>query len=198
MIPWQGKRQQGHHPPQGQEQRKQEWKNGKNKGGKGKCSGKSNVKGKGDILKQRLLSRTQCRLCGEEGHWEEDCPQADFDMPQAKCRVTFSGPPVGVGVPQARRVETWTVSPSTESAGTRLKTWASQEIQESTNLTGVTMTMPEWDAILDCGAALDCVGEVSAARTAQAINASGETQLWTKFTVSSLVVVVILWKRRLL
>ena len=59
-------------------------KSGKNKGGKGKSSGKSNVKGKGDPLKQRLVSRTQCRMCGEEGHWEEDCPQADVDMPQAK------------------------------------------------------------------------------------------------------------------
>ena len=29
---------------------------------------------KGDPLKQRLVSRTQCRLCGKEGHWEEDCP----------------------------------------------------------------------------------------------------------------------------
>ena len=51
-------------------------------------------------MKQRLVSRTQCRLCGV-GHWEEDCPQADVDMPQAKHRVTFSRPPVGVGVSQA-------------------------------------------------------------------------------------------------
>ena len=71
------------------------------KGGKGKSSGKSTSKGKGDPLKQRLVSRTQCRLCGEEGHWEEDWPQADVDMPQAKRRVTFSRPPVGVGVSQA-------------------------------------------------------------------------------------------------
>ena len=41
---------------------------------------------------------------------------------------------------------------------------------------GVTMTMPEGQAILDCGAALDCLGEVAAARTAQAITASGETR----------------------
>ena len=67
-------------------------KSGKSKGGKGKSSGKSSVKGKGDPLKQRLVSRTQCRLCGEEGHWEEDCPPADVDMPQAKRRVTFSRP----------------------------------------------------------------------------------------------------------
>ena len=40
----------------------------------------------------------------------------------------------------------------------------------------VTMTMPEGHAILDCGAALDCIGEVAAARTAQAITASGETR----------------------
>ena len=67
------------------------------------------------------LDRTQCRLCGEEGHWEEDCPQGGVEMPQAKRRVTFSRPPVGVGLSQACGVETWTVSPSTESAEARLK-----------------------------------------------------------------------------
>ena len=72
--------------------------------------------GKGDPLKQRLVSRTQCRLCGEEGHGEEDCPQADVDMPQAKRRVTFSRPPVGTGVSHAWGVETWTVAPSAENA----------------------------------------------------------------------------------
>ena len=41
---------------------------------------------------------------------------------------------------------------------------------------GVTMTMSEGHAILDCGAALDCIGEVAADRTAQAITASGETR----------------------
>ena len=41
---------------------------------------------------------------------------------------------------------------------------------------GVTMTMLEGHAILDCGVALDCIGEVAAARTAQAITASGETR----------------------
>ena len=70
------------------------------KGSKGKSNGKSNSKSEGDPVKQRLVSRTQCRLCGEEGHWEEDCPQADVDMPHAKRRVTFSRPPVGVGVSQ--------------------------------------------------------------------------------------------------
>ena len=63
------------------------------------------------------------------------------------------------------------------------------------------MTMPEGHAILDSGAALDCVGEVATARTAQAITASGEKrrlQLWTRCSVSSLEVTVIRWKRRLL
>ena len=73
-------------------------------------------------------------------------------------------------------VETWTVAPSADNAENRLKMWTSQEIQESTNLMGVTMTMPEGHAILDCGAALDCIGEVAAARTAQASTASGETR----------------------
>ena len=141
-------------------------------------------------------------MCGEEGHWEEDCPQADVDMPQAKRRVTFARPPVGTGVSQAWGVETWTVSPSAESAEARIKTLTSQEIQESTNLMGVTLTMPEGHAILDCGAALDCIGEVAAARTAQAITASGETRRPAvldkiqrfKFGGDG----DILWKRRLL
>ena len=97
-------------------------------------------------------------------------------MPQAKRRVTFSRPPVGTGVSQVCGVETWTVAPSAESAASRLKMWTSQEIQESTNLMCVTMTMPERHAILDCGASLDCIGEVAAAQTAQAITATGETR----------------------
>ena len=40
----------------------------------------------------------------------------------------------------------------------------------------VTMTMPEGQPIWDCGAALDCIGEVAAARTAQAITAFGGTR----------------------
>ena len=141
-------------------------KRGKSKGGKGKSSGKGFVKGKGDPLKQRLVSRTLCRVCGEEDLWEEDCPQTDVDMPPAIRRVTFSGPPVGTGVSQAWGVETCTVAPSAANAETRLKMWTSQEIEESTNLMGVTMTMPEGHAILDCGVALDCIGQVAAARTA--------------------------------
>ena len=113
---------------------------------KSKSDGKSTNKGKCP-LKQRLVSRTQCRMCGEEGHWEEESPQTDVDMPQAKRRVTFSRPNVGVGVSQAWCVETWTVSPSTDTAKARLKSWTSQEIQESTHLMGVTMTMPDWHAI---------------------------------------------------
>ena len=67
---------------------------------------------------------------------------------------------------------------------------------------GVTMTMPEGHAILDCGAALDCIGEVAAARTAQGHQPRLEKrvalQLWTKFNVLSLEVMAIRWKRRLL
>ena len=37
---------------------------------------------------------------------------------------------------------------------------------------GVTMTIAEGHAILNCGAALDCVREMAAARAAQAITAS--------------------------
>ena len=151
---------------------------GKNKGAKGKSSGKSNVKRKRDPLQQRLVSRTLCRLCGEEGHWEEDCPQADVNMPQAKTPCVFFPDLllVLVSLSQAWGVETWTVSPSAESVEYRLKMWTSQEIQESTNLMGITMTKPEGHAILDNGAALDCIGQVAAARTAQAITASGETR----------------------
>ena len=57
-----------------------------------------------------------------------------------------------------------------------LKLGRQKMLQESTNLMGVTMTMPERHAILDCTAALDCIGEAAAARTAQAITESGETR----------------------
>ena len=117
--------------------------------------GKRQPKGKGDPLKQRLVSRTQCRLGGEEGHWEERSPQADVDMPLAKRSVTFSTPPVGVGVSQAWGVEAWTVSQSTDASETRQNSLTSQEIHEGTNLMGVTMTMPEGHEFSDCGAALD-------------------------------------------
>ena len=63
-----------------------------------------------------------------------------------------------------------------EDAETQLKMWTSQDIQGSSTLMGVTMTMPEGHAILDCGAALDRIGEVAADRAAQAITASRETR----------------------
>ena len=52
---------------------------------------------------------------------------------------------------------------------------------------GVTMTMPEVHAILDCGPALDCIGEVAAARTAghHRVWRNVVRQLWTKFNVSN-------------
>ena len=63
---------------------------------------------------------------------------------------------------------------------------------------GVTMTMPEGHAILDCGAALDCIEEVAAARTAQAITASGETRkpaVVDKIQRFLLEVMAIRWRR---
>ena len=48
---------------------------------------------------------------------------------------------------------------------------------------GVTMTMPEGHAILDCGTVLDCIGEVAAALSAQAITASGETGQSSTFPI---------------
>ena len=105
----------------------------RSKGGKSKSNDKSTFKGQGDPLKQRFVSRTQCRLCGGES-----------------LGVTLFKPPVGFGVSQAWGVETWTVSPSTDTAETRLRSRTSQKIPESTNLMVVTMTMPEWYAILDC------------------------------------------------
>ena len=76
------------------------------------------------------MSRTQCRLCGEEGHWEEDCPQADVDMPQAKRRVTFpvlllvlaSLKPGVLKRVRLRRLQ---------NTKTRLEMWTSQEIQKA-------------------------------------------------------------------
>ena len=106
----------------------------------------------------------------------------------------------GVGVSQAWSVETWKVATSAESADTRLKTWTSQEMQESTNLMSVTMTMPEGHAILDCGAAvvvlekLQLLGQL---RPSPRLENHVALQLWTKFNVSTLEeVMVILWKRR--
>ena len=78
------------------------------------------------------------------------------------------------GCVTSRGVETCTVAPSTETAVIRIRSWTSQEPHKIANLKDVTMTMPG-HAILDCGAALDCIGEVSTARIANAITASRET-----------------------
>ena len=63
---------------------------------------------------------------------------------------------------------------------------------------GVTMTMPEGHAILVFVAAFNCIGDVAAARTAQAITASKETRLWPRHRGFSSVVMVSQWKLRLL
>ena len=61
---------------------------------------------------------------------------------------------------------------------------------------GVTMTMPEGHAIWDCGAALDCIGEV-AAYSSLRLEKHVAVRLWTKFNVSNLEVTAILLKRHL-
>ena len=122
-------------------------------------------------------------------------------MPHAKRRATFARPPVGTGVSQAWGVETWTVAPSAESAETRLKKWTSQEIQESTNLVGVTMTMPEGQRNfgLWCRAGLlERLQLLEQLRPSPFLEKHVALQLWTNFTVSNLEVRAILWKRRLL
>ena len=58
----------------------------------------------------------------------------------------------------------------------QLELWVAEEMP-AMNLMTVTDSMPEGTAIVDCGAALDCMGDNAAAKTAQAIMASGETRL---------------------
>ena len=143
----------------------------------GSNSGKSG-KSKEAKAEQRLVSRIQCRLCGEEGHWEEDCLPIDVDMPEAKRRVTFSG------VSQAWLAETWTVAPSAESAETRLKMWTSQEIR-------IFGLVPLWIV-------LDRLQLLEQLRPSPCLEKHVTLQLWTKFNVSNLEVMAIRWRRRLL
>lgn len=71
-------------------------------------------------------------------------------------------------------VEPWTSEPVTDDTEKRLESWVTQPVATSENLMNVTVRVPEGHALLDCGAAVDCMGEVSAARTAQALVAHGE------------------------
>ena len=89
------------------------------------------------------------------------------------------------------------VAPSAESAETRLKMWNSQEIQESTNLMGVTMTMPErhaYGSVVLRWIAL----ETLQLRPSPRLEKHVALLLWTKFNVSNLDVMAILLKRHLL
>ena len=57
-----------------------------------------------------------------------------------------------------------------------LQIWC-QESEEASCLMNVSDTIPDGMAVVDCGAALDCTGEQTAARTAQALEAQGETRI---------------------
>ena len=59
-----------------------------------------------------------------------------------------------------------------------LEQWVAEPVMSECLMT-VTETMPEGHAILDCGAALDCIGSVAAAKTAQALEAQGEDRVPT-------------------
>ena len=156
-------------------------------------------KSMGDPLKQRLVSRTQCRLCGEEGHWEEDCLQADVEMPQAKRRETFSRPPVGVGVSQA-----WCVGNLDGLTVDRECRNSTQVVDvtrnPSTNLMGVMTTSRRtrnFGTVVLRWVALERWQLLVHFRPSPRLEKHFAPQLQT-FGVSSLGVMVVRWKRRLL
>ena len=64
-----------------------------------------------------------------------------------------------------------------QDALTQLQNWCAESPLEVDRLMNVTDTIPEGHAVIDCGAALDCTGEQTAARTAQAIEAKGDGRL---------------------
>ena len=81
------------------------------------------------------------------------------------------------------------------------KMWISQEIQESTNLMGVTMTMPWghaiWTVVLRW-IVLEKLQLLGQLRSSLRLEKTVALQLWTKFNVSNLEVMAIRWRRRLL
>ena len=56
-----------------------------------------------------------------------------------------------------------------------LQVWC-QESEEASCLMNVSDSIPDGHAVVDCGAAMDCTGEETAARTAQALEAQGENR----------------------
>ena len=61
----------------------------KGEGARGRVQARAQGKHKSDRpdpSKQRLETKIHCRLCGEEGHWQADRPNADVDMVPADKR----------------------------------------------------------------------------------------------------------------
>ena len=63
------------------------------KGFKGGKSSKGNSKGKGKGSKEQLLARiakSNCRLCGERGHWKAECPRRTGANPKNEATTTMA------------------------------------------------------------------------------------------------------------
>ena len=83
-------------------------------------------------LRQRLASRTRCRMGGEQGHWQTHCPKAGGDMlpPEAGPKRALSEASCGyVAVQKLGVLKSWLIL----SASTTLP------VEESTKLFGVTV-----------------------------------------------------------
>ncbi len=141
------------------------------KKGGGKDGGKDNP------LKRRLQATRACRACGQIGHLEADCSQ----------RAGDDGPPLKFRRPQTVHYAAWSwmvAADAPTSTQQQEPTWRARGLGAVGAGAGcgrehdvVTETMPEGTAIVDCGAALECIGAVAAAKTAQALAARGEERV---------------------
>ena len=89
--------------------------------------------------------------------------------------LKFRRPP-SVHFADGRGAGAWNWTNFAGAPAQQLEQWVAEEMP-AMNLMTVTDSMPEGTAIVDCGAALDCMGDAAAAKTAQALAASGETRL---------------------